>query len=259
MMWSAGLGPAVATERAGVVEWRDEGVVVGVRRHGESSVLLELMTRGHGRHLGLVRGGRSSRMQPVLQQGNSVEAVWRARLDEQLGTFQVEGTTLRTAQLMASPAALYGVSLLGALVRLLPERDPHPAVHEALVVVADALHDPALAAPLLVRFELALLAELGFGLALRECAATGARDDLLYVSPRSGRAVSAGAGEPWKDRLLDLPPFLREGQGRAQPTPAEIAQGFALTGHFLLRDVFEPRGLPLPDVRTAFIAAAGRG
>jgi DNA repair protein RecO (recombination protein O) len=241
------------------MEWRDEGMVVGVRRHGESSVLLELMTREHGRHLGLVRGGRSSRLQPVLQQGNSVQAVWRARLDEQLGTFQVEATTLRTAQLMGSQAALYGVALLGALVRLLPERDPHPAVHEALVVVADALHDPALAAPLVIRFELSLLTELGVGLALDECAATGVRDDLLYVSPKSGRAVSAVAGEPYADRLLRLPAFLREGQGRVQPSAEELGQGFALTGHFLLRNVFEPRGLPMPEVRAAFMAAALNG
>ncbi|MFO1148959.1 MAG: DNA repair protein RecO [Alsobacter sp.] len=240
------------------MQWQDEGVIVGMRRQGEGSVLLELMTREHGRHFGFVRGGRSTRLQPVLQQGNSVQAVWRARLDEQLGTYTVEGTTLRAARLMGSPAALYGIALLGAWIRLLPERDPHPAIHDALVVVADALDDPALAAPLVVRFEVALLAELGFGLALEECAATGSRENLVYVSPRSARAVSAEAGEPYRDRLLALPPFLREGQGRAMPSPAEIAAGFALTGHFLQREVLEPRGILMPDARAAFIGAVQR-
>jgi DNA repair protein RecO (recombination protein O) len=240
------------------MQWQDEGVVVGMRRQGEGSVLLELMTREHGRHFGFVRGGRSARLQPVLQQGNSVQAVWRARLDEQLGTYTVEGTTLRAARLMGSPAALYGIALLGSWIRLLPERDPHPALHDALVVVADALDDPLLAAPLVVRFELALLAELGFGLALEECAATGSRDDLVYVSPRSARAVSARAGEPYRDRLLALPAFLCQGQGRTMPTPADIAAGFALTGHFLTREVLEPRGIPMPDARAAFMGAVGK-
>lgn len=240
------------------MQWQDEGVIIGMRRQGEGSVLLELMTREHGRHFGFVRGGRSSRMQAVLQQGNSVQAVWRARLDEQLGTFVVEPTVARAARLMASPAALYGVALLGAWIRLLPERDPHPALYETLVVVADSLDDPALAGPLLVRFELALLAELGFGLGLDSCAATGVRDDLVYVSPRSGRAVSAAAGEPYRDKLLPLPAFLHEGQGRAMPAAAELAAGFALTGHFLQRSVLEPRALTMPEVRAAFIAATTR-
>lgn len=237
------------------MEWRDEGIVIGVRRHGEGSVLLELLTREHGRHLGLVRGGRSARMQPVLQAGNSVSVAWRARLDEHLGSFQVEPTVQRAARLMDSPAALYGLGVLGGLVRLLPERDPHPALHETLELVLGALDDPALAGPLVVRFELAILSELGFGLDLAECAATGSRDNLVFVSPKTGRAVSAAAGEPWRDKLLALPPFLHEGQGRALPSPAQLAAAFALTGHFLNRHVYEPRGTPAPDVRASFIAA----
>ncbi|PSC03235.1 DNA repair protein RecO [Alsobacter soli] len=237
------------------MEWRDEGIVIGVKRHGEGAALLELMTREHGRHLGLVRGGRSARMQPVLQAGNSVAVAWRARLDEHLGSFQVEPTAQRAARLMGSPAALYGLGVLGALVRLLPERDPHPGLYEGLEVIVNALDDPALAGPLVVRFELAILQELGFGLDLAQCAATGVRDNLAYVSPKTGRAVSAEAGGPWRDKLLPLPAFLHEGQGRQLPGPDQLAAAFRLTGHFLNRHVYEPRGVPAPEVRAAFLAA----
>lgn len=237
------------------MEWKDDGIVVGVRRHGESSVVLELMTREHGRHLGLVRGGRSSRLQPILQPGNGVEASWRARLDDHLGTYAVEGTHLRAAALMGSAPALYGLAHLGQLVRLLPERDPHPAVYEALDLVIGTLQEPRAAAALIVRFELAILAELGFGLDLSACAVTGAMEDLAFVSPKSGRAVSRAAAEPWAGRLLVLPPFLREGQGRAWPTRDDITAGFALTAHFFARHVEEQRGLPVHETRNAFVGA----
>jgi DNA repair protein RecO (recombination protein O) len=237
------------------MEWRDEAIVIGAKRHGETSVILELMTREHGRHLGLVRGGRSRRLQPVLQAGNAVEAHWRARLDEQLGTFQVEATRMSAASLIASPAALYGLSSVAALLRLLPERDPHPALYETFGIVVEALHDPVHAAPLVVRFEMALLGELGFGLDLSRCAATGAKVGLAYVSPRSGRAVTAEGAGAFADRLLPLPPFLRgEGLG-AYPTPAEVAEGFRLTGFFLDRHVFVPRGAAPPQTRDSYVAA----
>jgi len=235
------------------MEWQDEGIVIGVRRLGESDVILEAMTRAHGRHLGVVKGGRSRRMQPALQAGNGCELVWRARIDEQLGQFAVEPTRLRTASLMGSSAALYAIATLGTLLRLLPERDPHPALYDTLVIVLNALDHPILAAPLMVRFELALLGELGFGLDLLECAATGATHDLIYVSPKSGRAVSAGAGEPYKDRLFALPAFLKQSDA-AFPDALAIAQGLALTGYFLERHLFGPRGIPIPEARTAFVA-----
>jgi DNA repair protein RecO (recombination protein O) len=241
------------------MEWRDEGIVIGVRRHGETSVLLDLMTHGHGRHMGLVRGGRSSRLQPVLQAGNAVEAVWRARLDEHLGNYTVEPLRLTAARLMASPAALYGLASLGVLLRLLPERDPHPALYEATAILVGALDDVDLAGPLMVRFEMALLAEFGFGLDLASCAATGATEDLRFVSPKSARAVSGAAGEPWRDRLLPLPGFLAEGQGRALPSAQDVAAGFRLTGHFLTKHVLEPRGLPEPEGRAAFVVLATKG
>lgn len=236
------------------MEWRDEAIVIGAKRHGETSVIAELMTREHGRHLGLVRGGRSRRLQPVLQAGNAVEAHWRARLDEQLGTFQVEATRLRAAGLIGSPAALYGLSSVAALLRLLPERDPHPALYETFGIVVDALHDPVHAAPLVVRFEMALLGELGFGLDLSCCAVTGAAEGLAYVSPRSGRAVSAEGAGPYAERLLPLPPFMR-GDVSSFPTQSEIADGFRLTGFFLDRHVFSARGTPPPQTRDSYIAA----
>lgn len=238
------------------MQWTDDGVVLGARRHGESGVILELMTREHGRHLGLVHGGRSRRQQPVLQPGNTVHAVWRARLDEHLGSFQIEGGAMRAARLMASPLALYGLATVAALVRGLPERDPHPALYETLTVLVDHLDDPEIAPALFVRFEIAILAELGFGLDLARCAATGTREDLVYVSPKSGRAVSAEAGAPYRDRLLPLPGFLTGRSTANRPGPQEIRAGFALTSWFLHHHVFEPRGAPAPEERARFIALA---
>jgi DNA repair protein RecO (recombination protein O) len=240
------------------MEWRDEGLVIGVRQLGEANAVVELLTQAHGRHLGLVRGGRSSRQRPVLQPGNTVAAVWRARLDEHLGSFQIEPVRLDAARLMASALALYGLASLGALTRLLPERDPHPAFYETTGILVGALDDPALAGPLMVRFELALLAELGFGLDLAQCAVTGDREALAFVSPRSGRAVCAEAGEPWRDRLLPLPAFLLEGQGRAIPSAVDIGAGLRLTEFFLNRHVFEARGMPMPASRASFIAELSR-
>jgi DNA repair protein RecO (recombination protein O) len=250
----------VSVEEHSQMEWRDEGLVIGVRRHGEHSAIVETMTRAHGRHFGLVRGGRSTRMAAVLQPGNTLALVWRARLDEHLGAFVVEPLDLRAGRLMGSALALAGLAWLGALARLLPERDPHQAVYETLSMIAARLDDAALAPPLIARFETQILAECGFQLDLSRCAATGAVEDLAYVSPKSGRAVSFLAGEPWRDRLLPLPPFLRDGARlEARPSPGEVADGFRLTGFFLARDVFASRGEPLPDARRAFLAAAAKG
>ena len=235
------------------MEWHDEGIVIGVRRFGETDVILEAMTRHHGRHLGIVKGGRSRRRQPMLQAGNGCSLVWRARLDEQLGTYAVEPTQMRAARLMDTGAALYGMATIGALVRLLPERNPHEALFETLEIVIDRLHEPLLAAPLLIRFELALLAELGFGLDLTECAASGSNDRLIYVSPKTGRAVSEAAGEPYRDRLLALPGFLI-GEPSFAPLPrADLVAGFTLTGHFLERHIDPARAAAMSAARNAFI------
>jgi DNA repair protein RecO (recombination protein O) len=241
------------------MEWTDEGIVLGVRRHGEASAIVELLTREHGRHLGLVRGAASARMRPWLQPGNSVHAVWRARLDEHLGTYAIEGTRLRAAGLLGSSHAVYGVTHLASLARLLPERDPHGDIYEMLERTLDDFDDAGEAAVHLVRFELAMLTELGFGLDLQNCAATGETDDLVYVSPKSGAAVSRGAGESWRDRLLRLPAFLREEEGaQGGFSDQDLLDGFQLTGMFLLRHVLEPRGQHHSDAREGFISAVTR-
>jgi len=236
------------------MQWSDEGIVLGVKRHGEASAILELMTREHGRHLGLVRGGTGRMMRPVLQTGNLVNAVWRARLDQHLGHFVVEGLNLRAAALLAKSHAVYGATHLAALCRLLPERDPHPEIVPMVETVLDHMDDPPLASAMLVQFELHMLNELGFGLELDACAVTGTRDELIYVSPKSGRAVSRQAGEPWRDKLLRLPAFLI-GAVDVDPLPADIADGFALTGYFLVQRVLEPRGHGFIEARDSFVTA----
>ena len=241
------------------MEWTDEGIILGVRRHGEGSVIAELLTRDHGRHLGLVRGGTSARMRPVLQPGNSVRAVWRARLDEHLGNYMLEGLTLRAAAIFTAAHAVYGVTHLASLARLLPERDPHEDIYEMLEAALGDFDDARHAAVQLARFEMAMLTELGFGLDLSACAATGTTEDLIYVSPKSGIAVSRGAGEPWRDKLLRLPAFLRDVTDDAGPlNDDDLRDAFALTGTFLLRHVLEPRGQMHSDARAGFIAAVMR-
>lgn len=239
------------------MEWRDEGLIIGLRRHGETSLIVELMTRAHGRHLGIVKGGRSRRMQPLMQQGNSVEVVWRARLEEHLGLWQLDVTQARASAIMESGVALAGIGLLAELLRLLPERDPHAGLYDMALAIAGHLHEPLLAGELMVRFELALLGDLGFGIDLESCAATGTREDLAYVSPKSARAVSRAAGLPYHDRLLPLPEFLLRNPGSATEAQA-IAEGFRLTGYFLEREVYGVRNAALPDVRRGFLAAVER-
>ena len=239
------------------MEWRDEAVIIGLRRHGETSVIVEAMTRAHGRHLGLVRGGRSRRYAAMLQPGNSVEVIWRARLDEHLGQYQIEPMALRAARFIDSAAALYALSTVAAHLRLLPEREVHEPLYEALLVLLDHLTEARTVCALIARFERALLSDLGFGLDLDACAATGETDDLIWVSPKSGRAVSRAAGAPYAGRLLTLPGFLREGAGEAALTAACLGDAFRLTGYFLERHVLEPRGLALPDQRAQLLALAG--
>jgi DNA repair protein RecO (recombination protein O) len=238
------------------MEWIDEGIVLGVKRHGETSIILELMTRTHGRHLGLVRGGSGPRLRGILQLGNAVRATWRARLDEHLGHYLFEAANLRAAGFMDKAHALHGVTHLAALTRLLAEREPHTAIYDALQDILDRLDDPRAVAPMIARFELDFLAELGFGLDLAACAATGVKDDLIFVSPRSGRAVSRAAGEPYRDKLMRLPLFLR--QETASPAPGDLVDAFVLTGFFLDRHAFAPRGLTLPEARAHFITALTR-
>lgn len=235
------------------MEWTDEGIVLGVRRHGEANAIVELLTRARGRHLGIVRGGASRRHAPVLQPGNSVLATWRARLDEHLGNYLVEASVLRADQIMGAPHAAFGFTHMAQLLRLLPERDPHEGLFEATGAILDAFEDVESAGRLMACFELAMLQELGFGLELETCAATGGRNDLVYVSPKSGRAVSREAGEPYRDRLFLLPTFL---VGAVVPPSLEaVEEGLRITGHFLSIRALEPRGLGFSPARAAFISA----
>jgi DNA repair protein RecO (recombination protein O) len=239
------------------MEWTDDGIVLGTRKHGEANAIVELMTRAHGRHLGLVRGGAGSRLRPVLQPGNVLQVVWRARLDEHLGYYTVDALNLRAGKLLGAAHAVFAVNHLAALVRLLPERDPHENIFDAIEAIFDHLDRPLDAAAHIVRFELDMLAELGFGLDLVSCAATGVTENLAFVSPKSGRAVSRDAGEPWRDKLLRLPAFLHQDAVEI-PAAAEIADAFALTGFFLSHHALDPRGQDLADARAHFIAAALR-
>ncbi len=236
------------------MQWSDEGVVLGGRRHGENAMVLEVMTRQRGRHFGLVQGGRSRNMQAVLQPGNSVHLAWRARLDQQLGTFQVEEKQIRTSRFLASAAALHGFLTIATLLRTLPERDPHPEIYDAVTALIDQLDERDIVAILFIHFEKAFLAALGFGLDLTCCAATGAVEGLVYVSPRTGRAVSAEPAEPYRNRLLPLPQFLLNGVQGVKPAQEEILAGFTLTGYFLKNWIFEPRGLEIPQERQRFIS-----
>lgn len=240
------------------MEWRDEGFVLTARRHGESSAVLEVFTAAHGRHAGVVRGGASRRMAPLLQPGARLALVWSARLEEQLGAFRVDPIESRTAVLLGDGAALAALSSMAALVSAaLPERDAHPRLYVESLAVIDSLATAPDWPARYAAWELALLAELGFGLDLACCAVTGAIEDLLWVSPRSGRAVSRSAGTPWADRLLPLPGFLREGwPPDAAPEAASVAEALALTGHFLEARLAPglPRGT-LPAARGRAVAA----
>lgn len=233
------------------MEWSDDAIVLSVRPHGESDAILEALTRAHGRHLGLVRGGASRAKKPVLQPGNGVCVVWRARLSEHLGNFIAEPDRARAHVLMESREALAGLNALTAVAgAALPEREPHHAVFAATVLLLDAMVADGLAhwGALYVRWEAGLLEALGFGLDLGQCAATGVTDDLRYVSPRSGRAVSGEAGAPYAARLFKLPAFLL-GSQNADVGAADIVVGLKLTGHFLQERVLAPNGKDMPAAR----------
>ena len=237
------------------MDWQDEGLILGVRKHGETSAIVEAMTAKHGRHLGLVRGGRSSRMRPILQPGNFATLQWRARLEEQLGTYTVEAKDLLAANLMTSQLGIYGIQTLASHLRLLPEREAHLGLYNAARVLMENFEHPEIAASLMIRFELVLLEELGFGLDMNTCASTGQTHELAYISPKSGRAVSRDAGKPWADKMLALPAFLNkheDGWG-VVPHADQIKQGFALSSFFLDRHIYVPRGMKHPDERYGFI------
>lgn len=236
------------------MEWSDSGIVLSVRPHGETSAVLDLLTRDHGRHAGLVRGGTSRRAKPMLQPGNTLDVQWRGRLEEHLGSFTAEPARMRAGELMARRDALAGLGAFTAMAAAtMPEREEHAPVFIAGEILLDAMMASRDWLALYVRWEAGLLEALGFGLDLTECAATGQTHDLAFVSPRTGRAVSSGAGAEYAPRLFRLPPFLL---GSAAPGDGDVAAGLALTGHFLLERVLRPHGRDLPAARLRLSALA---
>ena len=242
------------------MEWTDDAIVLAARRHGETSLVAQLLTAEHGRHAGLARGGASRRQRPVYQPGNGVRATWRGRLAEHLGTLTAELVAGRAGRWIDDPLRLAGIGAACAVVESsLPERAPAPAVYRGLVALLEALGREDWGEAY-VAWEIALLGELGFGLDLERCAATGRNDRLAWVSPNSGRAVSLSAGAPYAERLLRLPDFLNGGAdagGGAGTGPEavswpDIADGLTLSGHFLERHVFAPHDRHLPPARQRF-------
>jgi DNA repair protein RecO (recombination protein O) len=238
------------------MEWTDHAIVLSSRPHGETGLVVSLLTGTHGRHAGFVHGGIGRKARPVWQPGNGVKVVWRARLAEQLGNYTGELREPHAARVLDDPVALAGLAAACAtLDAALPEREPHRAVYEGFQVFLGALGHPGWPV-LYVRLELGLLQELGFGLDLEKCAVTGTTEDLAFVSPRTGRAVSRAASGPYRDRLVALPPFLST--GGLPGGVAELRQGFDLTGFFLERHVFWPHNKSLPAGRARFMETLQR-
>ncbi|MBE1295182.1 DNA repair protein RecO [Phycobacter azelaicus] len=230
------------------MDWRDHGILLSLRRHGESAAIIDVFTESHGRHAGVVRGGAGRRMAPILQPGAQLDLTWRARLEEHLGSYQAEPLRSRAAAALSGRLALAGLNAVTALLSFcLPERAAYPALYARTEQLLDLLEQEDLWPLAYLHWEVALLEEMGFGLDLTACAVTGTQENLTYVSPKTGRAVSeAGAGD-WADRLLPLPPVLL-GQGEAGNS--EIALALGTTGHFFEHHLAPSLGnRPLPEAR----------
>jgi DNA repair protein RecO (recombination protein O) len=239
------------------MEWSDDAIVLGSKPFGESKAIVEVFAAGQGRVAGVMHGGGGRRAAPIIQPGNLLRVGWKARLAEQLGFFSpVELLSANAARLMNDAAALAGLSSAIALVRAAtPERQAYPGVYAALLLLTENFDQPALWPALYTRFELGLLAALGYGLDLSQCAVTGAVTDLAYVSPRTGRAASREAGAEYADKLLALPPFLAD--PNAPLAEGDVADAFALAGYFLERRVFDRVGEGLPEPRRRLIELLG--
>ena len=239
------------------MEWRDEGILLTARRHGETSAIIEVFTSAHGRHAGVVRGGTSRKIAPVLQPGAQLDVTWRARLEDHIGSFTVEPLRSRAAAAMGDRLALAGLNAVTALLAFaLPEREAHAALFTQTERLLDLLGQGDLWPLAYLRWEVLLLEEMGYRLDLGACAVTGTTEDLVYVSPKSGRAVSRDAAGDWADRMLPLPDVLR-GIGPAPDN--EVAEGFVTTGYFLKAHLAQDLGTkPLPEARARFVEAFTR-
>ncbi len=239
------------------MEWRDQGALLVVRKHGENSAIVEVFTAEHGRHAGVVRGGTSRKIAPILQPGAQLDVTWRARLDEHLGSFTVEPVKSRAAAVMADRLALAGLNAVTCLLSYcLPEREPHPQLYSRTITLLDLMGNSEVWPLAYLRWELALLDDMGFGLDLTCCAVTGSLDDLAYVSPRTGRAVSVEGAAKWADKLLPLPQsLLGHGSGDLE----DISEGLVTTGFFLKnRLAHQLSDKPVPAARQRLVDAIAR-
>lgn len=251
-MISRGWRDAARLRKLIVMDWRDHGILLSSRKHGENSAIIEVFTETHGRHAGVVRGGTSRKLAPILQPGAQLDVTWRARLEEHLGSYTVEPLRSRAASALADRLMLAGLNAVTSLLSFcLPEREPHGALYHHTENLLDLLGQVDIWPLAYLRWEQALLNETGFALDLSECAVSGTKTDLIYVSPRTGRAVSRQAAGEWADRLLPLPPCLR-GEGEAPDN--EVLEALRVTGYFLEHHVAQALGHnPLPQPRGRFI------
>ncbi|MDZ7628485.1 MAG: DNA repair protein RecO [Parvularculaceae bacterium] len=238
------------------MEFVDDGIVLAARAHGESAAIAEILTSHHGRWAGLVYGGQGRTKTPLLQPGNGVKATWKGRLDDSLGFFTLELAQARAASLMQDRLSLAALTAACAVASAsIPERQPHPRLYHTLRILFDHLDNVDIWPALMARWEIGLLAELGFGLTLDACAATGARENLIYVSPKSACAVSAESGEPYKDRMLPLPAFLRDAS--ADATLTDAINGLRTTGHFIETRILHAANQEMPEARRRLAEALG--
>lgn len=239
------------------MEWRDQGILLSSRKHGETAAIIEVFTETHGRHAGVVRGGTSRKIAPVLQPGAQLDVAWRARLEDHIGTYQAELLRSRAAHVMSSRLALSGLNAVCALlVFCLPEREPHTRLYRETERLLDLLGQDDIWPLGYLRWEIALLEDMGFGLDLSSCAATGTKDELIYVSPKSGRAVSRGGAGEWADRMLPLPACMR---GEGEANNEEITEALGTTGYFLENKLANELGnRSLPGARSRFVADISR-
>ena len=229
------------------MEFEDDAFVLSARPFGEAGAIVELLTAHHGKYAAHVAGGGSRKMKPFLQAGAQVILKYRARVSDQLGSASLEPVGEGPSALFDDALALAGLSAAAVAAGALPEREPHPGAYLAFEALCHALAHTDYWPAVFVRYEAGLLQELGFGLDFSKCAATGTTDDLVYVSPRTGRAVSRAAGEPYRDRMLVLPPFLLSSQSRLEA--GDVGAGLDLTAHFLEQFIFNPINRPLPPAR----------
>jgi DNA repair protein RecO (recombination protein O) len=238
--------------------WSCDAIALSARKFGENDAILDVFTPDKGRASGLVYGGAGKTKRAMLEPGTRLHVAWKSRNDEQLGFFEtLEPRARGPADLMDDPAALAALSATASLLlAATPERASSLGLYEATEILLNALSDTHNWPALYIRWEMGLLSELGFGLDFSKCALTGSMEDLAWVSPKTGRAASRSAGEPFADKLLVLPPFLLGAQNK--PMSGDVADGFALTGHFIARELLDPLRKTMPDARARLIFSLGK-